>query len=178
MAQFFEVNGLNKTYHNGRGVRDIHFTMDSGQVMALLGPNGSGKTTIMKTILGLLIKDSGSVMMKGLDINQDYEEITKQIGCIVGKVEAYPYLTAYENLRLKANYHLLSDEAIDEVLGVVGLLQHRDEKVKIFSTGMKQRLGIGLALLGNPKLLILDEPFNGMDIDGKRTIRNLSRNKR
>ncbi|MDA3845035.1 MAG: ATP-binding cassette domain-containing protein, partial [Vallitaleaceae bacterium] len=160
-------------YRNGRGVFDISFSFEKGEIYALLGPNGAGKTTIMKAMTGLIKKNSGDVIIDGISTNDNLELVMGQVGCMIGKVVAYEYLTAFQNLRLKANYYDLADEAIDEILALVGLQDNRDEKVKIFSTGMKQRLGIAHALIGDPSILILDEPFNGMDIEGKRQVRDL-----
>lgn len=170
---YMKINQLTKTYKSGRGAFDIDLSIESGQVLALLGPNGAGKTTIMKAATGLIMMDHGTVTIGGQDIKESYELSMKQTGTLIGKVASYEYMTAFQNLKIKANYLGLADEEIDHVLSLVGLLTYKDEKTRVFSTGMKQRLGIASALLGNPKVLILDEPLSGMDIDGKRTVRQL-----
>ncbi len=173
MNSFVEVVDLNKRYRSKRGIKDISFSFNKGQVFALLGPNGAGKTTIMKAMIGLNQKSKGNVYIDGIDLVEEREKALYKIGAIIGPVVSYEYLTAFQNLKLKANYYSLDNENIEEILKTVGLIKHRDEKVKIFSTGMKQRLGIALALLSNPEVLILDEPFTGMDIEGKRQMRIL-----
>jgi len=173
MADLIEVKNLTRSYKNSRGAFDISFSFSKGEIYALLGPNGAGKTTIMKAMTGLIKKDSGDFYMDGINMDTSQEEMMKHMGCMIGKVVAFDYLSAFQNLKLKANYYNTTDKEIEEVLDLVGLLPNRDEKVKIFSTGMKQRLGIAHALIGNPSILILDEPFNGMDIEGKRQVRDL-----
>ncbi|KNY29271.1 ABC transporter ATP-binding protein [Pseudobacteroides cellulosolvens] len=176
MEVVLEINELNKIYKNGLGIRDISLNICRGDIFGLLGANGSGKTTVMKVITGLMKADSGDVKIFGHSINTQYEKAMKNVGCMIETPESYPYLTAYENLKQISRYYDYIDNIrIDEVLDIVGILKYKNEKTKNFSLGMKQRLGIATAILSNPKLVILDEPLNGLDVDGMVAMRNLIR---
>jgi len=171
MEPILEVSRLTKTYKNGRGISDISFKIEKGDIFGLLGPNGSGKTTTMKIITGLSYADKGSVQILGKDI---MEESSNEIGCLIEAPAIYEYLTAKENLKLAANYYSgIKEPRIDDMLTQTGLIKYSNEKVKNFSLGMKQRLGLALALLSSPKLVILDEPTNGLDIEGTVEIREI-----
>ena len=174
MAPVLKVNDLGKTYKNGRGIMDISFEIEKGDIFGLLGPNGSGKTTTMKIITGLSYADKGSVQILGNDFLEDSSKALKEIGCLIESPAIYDYLTARENLKLAANYYSnIKTPRIDDMLQQTGLIKYANEKVKNFSLGMKQRLGLALALVSKPKLVILDEPTNGLDIEGTVDIREI-----
>jgi ABC-2 type transport system ATP-binding protein len=173
MAPVLEVNELTKTYKNGRGIMDISFEIEKGDIFGLLGPNGSGKTTTMKIITGLSYADKGSVQILGSSLEESSKAL-KEIGCLIEAPAIYDYLTARENLKLAANYYAeIKTPRIDDMLTQTGLIKYANEKVKNFSLGMKQRLGLALALVSKPKLVILDEPTNGLDIEGTVDIREI-----
>lgn len=174
MEKVLEIQGITKIYSNGRGINDISLDIYRGDVFGFLGPNGAGKTTAMKVMTGLMKADAGSVRIFGHDIGSEYEKAMKKVGCIIESSESIPYLTAYENLRQHARYYSGVDGArIDEVLKTTGILKYKNEKTKNFSLGMKQRLGIASAILARPELVILDEPLNGLDIEGMVDMRNM-----
>jgi ABC-2 type transport system ATP-binding protein len=174
MAPVLKVNELTKTYKNGRGIMNISFEIEKGDIFGLLGPNGSGKTTTMKIITGLSYGDKGSVQILGSDSLEENSNALKEIGCLIEAPAIYDYLTARENLKLAANYYSeIKTPRIDDMLTQTGLTKYADEKVKNFSLGMKQRLGLALALISKPKLVILDEPTNGLDIEGTVDIREI-----
>lgn len=174
MEKAIEICGLTKKYKNGRGITDINLDIYSGDVFGFLGPNGAGKTTAMKIMSGLLRPDSGDVKIFGHSITIDYENAMKDVGCIIETAESYSYMTSYENLKQSSRYYKgIDDKRIDEVLEIVGLLKYKNEKARNFSLGMKQRLGIAGAILSKPKLIILDEPLNGLDVEGMLEMRNI-----
>lgn len=168
-----ETINLTKKYKNQRGVENISMKVEQGEIYGLLGPNGSGKTTIMKVIAGLIHADNGE--FKIFEKNPDSENcVMAQVGCMIEEPTFYTYLTAYENLKILLRFYPeLSDNRIDEVLESVELIKYKNESVGKFSMGMKQRLGFAAAILGNPKLLILDEPTNSLDIKGTAKVRNI-----
>lgn len=163
-----ELQNVTKQYKNGRGVENISFSIEQGEIFGLLGPNGAGKTTLMKCIVALSRPDQGKIMINGYNVIENYEQAMLPVGTLISGVEAFDYLTAYENLLLASRlYPSLEKERIDEVLHWVGMEAHKHEKVKFFSTGMRQRLYLAAALLSKPSFVILDEPTNGLDIEGK-----------
>lgn len=169
-----EIDGLTKVYPNGRGMNDLHLSIDEGDIFGFLGPNGSGKTTAMKMMAGLMRPDRGDVKIFGASVLTDYVQAMKQVGCMIETAESYPYLTANENLQLFARYYPDVDQRrIDECLEITGMFKYKHEKARRFSLGMKQRLGIAAAILSRPKLLILDEPLNGLDVEGMLDMRRL-----
>jgi ABC-2 type transport system ATP-binding protein len=169
-----EIVGLTKTYKNQRGIRDVNLDVYQGDVFGLLGPNGAGKTTAMKIMTGMMTPDAGDVRIFGHSILTDYEKALANVGCIIETASSYPYLTAYENLRVVGRFYGLDDpKRIDEVLETCGILKYRNEKASNFSLGMKQRLGIAAAILPHPRVLVLDEPLNGLDVEGMVEMRNL-----
>lgn len=174
METVLEVEQLTKLYKNGRGVKDINFSIESGEIVGILGPNGSGKTTIMKTIMGLIHADEGCVKIFGENIEEDVEAALKRVGGLIEHPAIFEHLTARENLRMMARFYPNIDEArIDHVLKIVRMEKYHKEKAGRFSLGMKQRLGIALAMLSEPDLIILDEPTNGLDIEGTVEIREI-----
>ncbi|APC42450.1 ABC transporter ATP-binding protein [Clostridium estertheticum] len=174
MEKVIEIKNLSKVYKNGRGITDINLDIHKGEIFGFLGPNGAGKTTAMKIMTGLIRPDSGDVKILGHSILEDYEQVMKKVGCIIETAETYSYLTAYENLRQVSRYYKdVDDQRIDEVLELTGILKYRNEKPRKFSLGMKQRLGIAAAILARPEVIILDEPLNGLDVEGMIAMRNI-----
>ena len=148
--------------------------MPRGEIFGLLGPNGAGKTTAMKIMTGLLKPDSGDVFIDGYSITERYEDAMRGVGCIIENVFMFKNLTALENLMLCARFYKNVDEArMTEVLDLVKMTAFKNEKIKGFSLGMRQRMGIAMALLSRPDVLILDEPLNGLDVEGMVDIRNI-----
>jgi ABC-2 type transport system ATP-binding protein len=174
MMKAMEITGLTKVYSNGRGISDLNLEVDQGDIFGFLGPNGAGKTTAMKMMAGLIKPDGGDVKIFGASITEDYVQAMKDVGCIIETAESYPYLTANENLKLFARFYPgVDQQRIDECLEITGMLKYKHEKSKQFSLGMKQRLGVAAAILSKPKLLILDEPLNGLDVEGMLDMRKL-----
>ncbi|BFT76172.1 MULTISPECIES: ATP-binding cassette domain-containing protein [Paenibacillus] len=169
-----EISGLTKAFKNGRGITELNLDVDQGDIFGFLGPNGAGKTTAMKMITGLMKPDRGDVKIFGASILDDYVNAMKHVGCLIETAESYPYLTANDNLKMFARFYPHVDQKrIDECLELTGMLKYKNEKSQKFSLGMKQRLGIAAAILSKPKLLILDEPLNGLDVEGMLEMRKL-----
>lgn len=174
MHAVMEIAGLTKMYRNGRGINDMNLTVHQGDIFGLLGPNGAGKTTAMKLITGLLKPDRGEVRIFGADVQENMVQAMKHVGCIIETAESFPYLSANDNMKQFARYYPGVDQSrIDECLEWTGLLKYKQEKAGKFSLGMKQRLGVAAAILSRPKLLILDEPLNGLDVEGMLAMRRL-----
>ena len=172
-----ELENLTKLYKNGRGAEDISFALAPGEVLGLLGPNGSGKTTTMKAIAGLLQPTRGSVRICGIDVTERHEQAMKHAGCLIEAPALYEHMTATQNLKLAARFYKSVDsERIEEVLRLVEMDKYKKDKVSSYSLGMRQRLGLALALLSDPELLILDEPANGLDIEGMVYVREVVKN--
>lgn len=174
MIKAMEIIGLSKIYDNGRGIQELNLVVDQGDIFGFLGPNGAGKTTAMKMMAGLMKPDKGDVRIFGASITDHYVEAMRHVGCIIETAESYPYLTANENLKQFARFYPDVDQRrIDECLEITGMLKYKNEKPRKFSLGMKQRLGVAAAILSRPKLLILDEPLNGLDVEGMLEMRRL-----
>ncbi|EKF34886.1 ABC transporter ATP-binding protein [Bacillus xiamenensis] len=153
-------------------LQDISFEIGQGEIVGLLGPNGSGKTTLIKLIVGLMKKNNGRIMINGYSQDDEFVKSLSSVGAIIENPEFYTYLTGLENLELYAAMHdEVSDERIHEVVKRVRLEHAIHQKVKTYSLGMKQRLGIAQAILHQPHLLILDEPTNGLDPAGMKEFR-------
>lgn len=177
MEKVIEINNLTKLFKNGRGIKNINLEIYKGEVFGFLGPNGAGKTTAMKIMTGLSRPDSGEVKLFGYNVLEQYEKAMEKVTCIIETAESYPYLTAYENLKQFARYYEeVDDKRIEEVLELVGMLKYKNEKPRKFSLGMKQRLGIAASILSKPALVILDEPLNGLDVEGMIDVRNIIKN--
>lgn len=169
-----KIENLKKIYKNSRGVENLNLEVPRGEIFGLLGPNGAGKTTAMKIMTGLLKPDSGDVFIDGYSITERYEDAMRGVGCIIENVFMFKNLTALENLMLCARFYKNVDEArMTEVLDLVKMTAFKNEKIKGFSLGMRQRMGIAMALLSRPEVLILDEPLNGLDVEGMVDIRNI-----
>lgn len=154
----------------------VNLQVEEGTIYGFLGPNGAGKTTTLKLILGLLKKQQGEIFVFGKSIEKNRIEILKNLGSLIESPSLYGHLTAIENLQILQKIYQCPKERIGEVLKLVGLANTGKKKTSEFSLGMKQRLSIALSLLHNPKLLILDEPTNGLDPNGILEIRELLKN--
>ncbi|MEV0152694.1 ABC transporter ATP-binding protein [Micromonospora sp. NPDC050686] len=180
MSAVLEIEGLRKTYKSRRrGTRNALDGFDmrvaAGEVHGFLGPNGSGKTTTLRTLLGLIRPDGGRMSVLGHEVPAALPVVAGQIGAIVESPQFFPHFTARDTLDLLAGAGEVPRRRVDEVLEQVGLRDRAGERVKTYSLGMKQRLAVASALLKDPKLLILDEPANGLDPGGIREMRTLVR---
>ncbi|MBK9380723.1 MAG: ABC transporter ATP-binding protein [Chitinophagaceae bacterium] len=175
MVPIIEVKHLTKSFRDLKAVNDLSFTVQEGQVYGFLGQNGAGKSTTIRMLLTLIKPTSGTIEIFGLDLQKHRKEILRQVGAIIERPDLYKYLTALENLRIFAAMSgiQISEKKLMDQLAMVGLEQRAHSKVKTYSQGMKQRLGIAIALVHDPKLIILDEPTNGLDPQGIADIRNL-----
>lgn len=153
-------------------LQDISLDIGRGEIVGLLGPNGSGKTTLIRLIVGLMKKNNGRIMINGYSQDEDFLKAMSSVGAIIENPEFYSYLTGFENLEMYAAMHDgVTEERIQEVVERVRLEDAIHQKVKTYSLGMKQRLGIAQAILHQPNLLILDEPTNGLDPAGMKEFR-------
>ena len=169
-----EIRNLTKLYPNGRGINDINLDIYRGEIFGFLGPNGAGKTTAMKVMTGLVKPTRGDVKIFGYSIVEEFEQAMAQVGCLIETAESYPYLSAGDNLKQLARYYPgLDGKRVDEVLDLTGMFRYKQEKPKKFSLGMKQRLGLAAAILSRPQVVILDEPLNGLDVEGMIAMRRL-----
>lgn len=173
MKPIIETYNLCKQFGDHKAVNDISLTIKQGDIYGLVGRNGAGKTTFMKIISNLSNPTSGTYKIFGYEKNENYKAQTR-ISSLIEQTGTYPNMTAYDNLLLKGkSLGLRGDKYIKETLELIGLGNVGKKKVKNFSLGMKQRLGIGLALVGDPDILILDEPINGLDPQGIIEVRDL-----
>lgn len=176
MQPIIKVTNLTKHFKDIKAVDHLSFTVEQGDVFGFLGQNGAGKSTTIRMLLTLIEPSEGIIEIFGMDLKKQRKEILRNIGAVIEKPDVYKYLTAFENLKLfstisgsaKAGTSKLMDQ-----LEMVGLQERAHSKVKTFSQGMKQRLGIAIALIHDPKLIILDEPTNGLDPQGIADVRNL-----
>lgn len=169
-----ETLHLSKSFGANKVVDDLNLQVESGDIYGFLGPNGSGKTTTIRLALHLIHPDDGRVLINGHDVQTDFTQAISQVGAIVETPQFYSYLSGRDNLRQMAN--LIPDlpkGRVDEVLELVGMSKRAADKVKTYSLGMRQRLGIARALLNNPRLVILDEPTNGLDPQGMIEVREM-----
>lgn len=169
-----EVKDLHKSIGNKKIIKGISFSIDEGQIFGFLGPNGAGKTTTIRMIVGLIAPNKGNVTICDYDVKSNKEAALKNVGAVVENPELYTYMTGMQNLMQIARIDTrITKEHIENVIDLVGLKERINDKVKKYSLGMKQRLGIAEALLSSPKLLILDEPTNGLDPSGIKEFRDL-----
>jgi ABC-2 type transport system ATP-binding protein len=169
-----QTKGLSKKFGKRWAVRNLNISIHRGDVFSFLGPNGAGKSTTIRMILTLLMPSSGSIEIFGEDLHKNRSAVLSRVGGIVEKPDFYLYLSAYKNLEILGSMtRNLRSHEIMEVLDLVGLTSRASEKVKTFSHGMKQRLGIAQALLTKPELIILDEPTAGLDPQGMKEVRDL-----
>ena len=177
MTKVLELNSVSKIMGNKKIVDNISFHINEGEIFGFLGPNGAGKTTTIKMITGLLKIDEGDIFINGKNVKKNFEEALSKVGGIIENPEMYGYLTGRENLELYGRMHgQVSKERLEETISLVKLENRIDDKVKKYSLGMRQRLGLAQALLHKPKLLILDEPTNGLDPVGIKELRDTLRN--
>ncbi|MDQ0205444.1 ABC-2 type transport system ATP-binding protein [Alkalicoccobacillus murimartini] len=173
MEKMLQLKSVSKTIRGKKIVKDLSFTVNKGEVFGFLGPNGAGKTTAIRMMVGLSSLSSGEILIDGHSIQTSYKKAISQVGGIIENPEMYNHLSAEKNLAHFARMiGKVNEERIDELLRLVGLESVKKKRVGTFSLGMKQRLGIAQALVHNPKILILDEPTNGLDPEGIRTVRD------
>ncbi|TAG12420.1 MAG: ABC transporter ATP-binding protein [Sphingobacteriia bacterium] len=175
MQSIIKVTALTKQFNNLTAVNDLSFSVQDGDVYGFLGQNGAGKSTTIRMLLTLITPTSGTIEIFGYPLSTHRRDILQQVGAVIEKPDVYKYLSAYDNLKLfaklsgmKPTHQLLMDQ-----LEMVGLANRAKDTVKTFSQGMKQRLGIAIALVHDPQLIMLDEPTNGLDPQGIADIRNL-----
>ena len=161
-----EVKNIDKFFGKKQILKDISFDIEEGEILGFVGPNGSGKTTTIKIILGLQKASSGEVYINGENIKENFENAIRKVGAIVESPDMYMYLSGLDNLKLVANYYNISHDKIDSIVEFVGLKDRIKDTVSKYSLGMRQRLGIAQAILNKPNLLIVDEPTNGLDPSG------------
>ena len=171
MEPILTINNLTKKFGQLTAVKDLSFTINRGNVCGILGPNGSGKSTTLGIVLNVVNKTQGD--FHWFDGQTSTHEALKRVGAIIERPNFYPYMTAYQNLKLVCKIKDVSEDKILEKLDTVGLLDRKDSKFKTYSLGMKQRLAIASALLNDPEILILDEPTNGLDPQGIHQIREI-----
>jgi len=175
MQQIVKVSGLTKQFGSFTAVNQLSFSVDQGDVYGFLGQNGAGKSTTIRMLLTLITPSEGDLELFSLPLHSHRKEILQQVGAVIEKPDVYKYLSAYENLKLFARLSGIKPTrtVLMNQLELVGLADRAHDIVKTFSQGMKQRLGIGIALVHNPQLIVLDEPTNGLDPQGIADIRNL-----
>lgn len=176
MSKVLELKNVSKIIGKRKIVENINFDINSGEIFGFLGPNGAGKTTTIKMITGLLKIDEGEILINGKNVKTNFEEALSSVGGIIENPEMYGYLSGRDNLEIYGRMHSqVSKDRINEVINLVKLDNRIDDKVKKYSLGMRQRLGLAQALLHSPKLLILDEPTNGLDPVGIKELRDTLR---
>ena len=175
MSSIVQVNHLTKLFNQFTAVNDLSFSVEKGDVYGFLGQNGAGKSTTIRMMLTLITPTHGEIEIFGYDLYKHRKDILQQIGAVIEKPDVYKYLSAYDNLQLFARLSGVKPtrQIIMDQLEMVGLADRAKDTVKTFSQGMKQRLGIAIALVHNPSLIMLDEPTNGLDPQGIADIRNL-----
>lgn len=175
MANLINIEQLTKSFDNFNALDGLDLSMEKGQIFGLLGLNGAGKSTTMRCLLTLIKPTSGKIYFEGKDLQTNRNLILRKIGAMVERADHYLFLTASENVFLQARLYgiIPSKPEVSKILDTVGLNGHHHQKVKTFSQGMKQRLGIACSLIHQPDLIILDEPANGLDPQGILDLRNL-----
>lgn len=175
MSSIIRVKQLSKKFKDFTAVDDLSFTVEEADVYGFLGQNGAGKSTTIRMLLTLIKPTTGDISIFGLNLFTHRKEILKQVGAVIEKPDLYKYLSAYDNLAIFSRLSGIKPvrEILVKQLELVGLAERANSRVKTFSQGMKQRLGIAVALLHNPRLIILDEPTNGLDPQGIADMRNL-----
>ena len=175
MASVIQVKHVTKDFKEVRAVDDLSFTVSQGEVYGFLGQNGAGKSTMIRILLTLIEPSHGEVEIFGMNLQRHRKEILRKVGAIIERPDLYKYLTAKENLKIFGAMSgvKLSEKKIVAQLEMVGLSERGNSKVRTYSQGMKQRLGIAVALINDPELIILDEPMNGLDPQGIADVRHL-----
>lgn len=171
-----QLKNVTKTMNKRKIIDNLSLDLNEGEVFGFLGPNGAGKTTTIRMMVGLISMTEGDVIIRGNSIRQDFEKAIRHVGAIVENPEMYKYLTGYQNLlHYSRMVPGITRQRIDEVVELIGLKGRIQDKVKTYSLGMRQRLGIAQAVMHKPSLLILDEPTNGLDPQGIRELRDYLR---
>lgn len=170
-----KITDLHKNFKNFKAVDGLNLEVKKGEIFGFLGPNGAGKSTTIRIILSLLKSDSGKIFFFGEELTPNSRALFSRVGALVEKPDFYLYLSAYKNLEYFSELYgrKFSKTKLLETLEIVGLKGREFDKVKAYSLGMKQRLGLAQALIHDPELIILDEPTNGLDPQGMREVRNL-----
>ncbi|MBT4915533.1 MAG: ABC transporter ATP-binding protein [Formosa sp.] len=171
MNSILKISNLTKKFGDLNAVKNLSFNIEKGNVYGILGPNGSGKSTTLGIVLNVINKTSGDFYWYGGDLTT--HQALKKVGAIIERPNFYPYMSAYQNLKLVCKIKEISHDSIERTLDIVGLLDRKDHFFDSFSLGMKQRLAIASALLNDPDILILDEPTNGLDPQGIHQIREI-----
>ncbi|WP_195467170.1 ABC transporter ATP-binding protein [Clostridium sp. D43t1_170807_H7] len=164
--KILEVSDLNKSYKEKQVLKNISFSINEGEIVALIGPNGAGKTTIMKIISNLLKQDSGIVKIEGISAKDNLIEYLSKFSSVIETPSLYEMLSGYDNINFIRKINNISEEKMNNILSFINIGNSINDKVKNYSLGMKQRLALGIQLMTEPKLLILDEPINGLDPQG------------
>lgn len=172
-STMLEIKNVSKYFGKAKVVDNISFDVKAGEILGFLGPNGAGKTTTIKMILGMISIDDGSITINGFDVKKDFEKAMTCIGGIVENPDMYGYMSAVDNLKLHARIRGIDYKDVYDTLKMVGLEKSMEQKVSKYSLGMKQRAGLALSLLHSPKVLILDEPTNGLDPVGIKELRDI-----
>jgi ABC-2 type transport system ATP-binding protein len=171
LNSILKISNLTKKFGHLSAVKNLSFNIEKGNVYGILGPNGSGKSTTLGIVLNVINKTSGDFYWYGGDLTT--HQALKKVGAIIERPNFYPYMSAYQNLKLVCKIKEISHDSIERTLDIVGLLDRKDHFFDSFSLGMKQRLAIASALLNDPDILILDEPTNGLDPQGIHQIREI-----
>lgn len=158
-----QVSNINKSFGRVRALRDVSFSVARGTIIGLVGPNGAGKSTTMKVITGVTAPDVGEIKVAGESVTMQHRHVLAKVGALIENPGLYAYMTGWDNLKLYAAVAGTSDDKISEIVTQLGLVEFINKKVKTYSWGMKQRVGVALAMVNDPDLLLLDEPLNGMD---------------
>ncbi len=174
MMNIVEFKNVNKKIENRQIIDAFNLSIQEGEVFGILGPNGAGKTTLIKLMLGLLKMDSGEILINGISSQKNHQKAVERVGALVEAPVYYPYLSGLDNLKV---FSMMAKEKknIQDIIKVIGLEEQIEKKVSAYSLGMKQRLGLGIALIRNPRILVLDEPTNGLDPAGIAELRNYLR---
>ena len=158
-----QVSNINKSFGRVRALRDVSFSVARGAIIGLVGPNGAGKSTTMKVITGVTAPDVGEIKVAGETVTMQHRHVLANVGALIENPGLYAYMTGWDNLKLYAEVAGISDNKITEMVTRLGLIEFINKKVKTYSWGMKQRVGVALAMVNDPDLLLLDEPLNGLD---------------
>jgi len=168
-----ETTKINKIIKKHPIIKDVSLKLKKGDITGFIGPNGAGKTTMIKLMLGLQNYNSGTIKINDFDLKKEFTKAISNIGAIIETPDFYMYMSGYDNLKLTATLYNIDKKRIIEVTKIVGLEQKIHDKVKTYSLGMRQRLGIAQAIIHRPKILILDEPMNGLDPEGIKELKIL-----
>lgn len=173
MTAVLELSGVSRVYRNGRGLKNTSLSMSEGEIVGLLGANGSGKTTLMKIACGLTRPDTGEACVMGESVKDAPEKALASVGALIETPALYPFMSGRDNLLFASDYlGIRGKKAAMDALEKVGLIDFAKDKVKSYSLGMKQRLGLAMAFIGGKKLLLMDEPTNGLDIESAAQIKD------